>query len=121
MKFVKRDNTRYGKRHTPGVMNATEQEYASFLEMRKLAGEVIRWEFEAMTFKIAPLCTFTPDFMVWMKDGTMEFIDCKGQGPIDDKSIVKIKAAAEKFPMFLFVQEKKQLKRDGGGFIRRAF
>jgi len=120
-RFAKRDNTRYGKRHVPGVMNATEQAYAAMLELRKLAGDVIRWEFESMTFKIAPLCTFTPDFMVWMKDGTMELIDCKGQGPIDDKSIVKIKAAAEKFPMFVFVQEKKQSNRDGGGFIRREF
>lgn len=120
-RFIKRDNTRYGKRHVPGVMNQTENAYASILEQRKAIGEVIRWEFEAMTFKLAPLCSFTPDFMVWLTDGSMEFVDVKGCGPIDDKSTVKIKTAAEKFPMFSFVQEKKQLKRDGGGFVRRDF
>jgi len=120
-RFQRSDNTRYGKRHKPGVMNQTETAFASILEQRKALGEVINWEFEAMTFKLAAQCSFTPDFMIWLKDGTMEFVDVKGSGPIDDKSIVKIKAAADKFPMFVFVQEKRQAKRDGGGFVRREF
>lgn len=120
-KFMRTDKTRYGKRHVPGVMNKTEESYAGHLELCKLAGEVILWQFEAITFKLAPLCTFTPDFMVHLSSGEIHLVDVKGQGPIDDKSIVKIKCAAEKFPMFTFVQEKKQAKKDGGGFVRREF
>lgn len=121
MKFKGRDNTRYGKRHVAGVMNKTEEAYANQLEILKLAGEIILWQFESVTFKIAPLCSFTPDFMVHLRSGEIHFIDVKGGGPIDEKSIVKIKCVAEKFPMFTFAQEKKLAKKDGGHFERREF
>ena len=119
--FRKRDNTRYGKRHVPGVMNKTESDYAELLQVRKLNGEIIEWQFESITFKLAKLCTYTPDFAVWMFDGTMEFIDCKGSGPMDDKSRVKVKCAAEKFPQFLFAIEQRQTKKNGGGWKREEF
>lgn len=120
-KFMRRDNTRYGKRHKPGVMNQTEQAYADMLESRRLAGEIIRFDFEAMTFKLADGCRFTPDFSIWLLDGSMEFVDCKGSGPMDEKSRVKVKVAAEKFPQFLFVIEQKQSKKNGGGWKREEF
>jgi hypothetical protein len=56
-----------------------------------------------------------------MFDGTMEFIDCKGSGPMDDKSRVKVKCAAEKFPQFLFAIEQRQTKKNGGGWKREEF
>ncbi len=109
----KRDNTKYGKRHVAGVMNRTEAEYAGLLELRKKAGEIEEWLFEAVTFKLTgDRCTFTPDFQVLFPDGTMEYVDTKGGGPIDDKSIVKIKVAAEKFPQFQFVVEQKLSKKN---------
>lgn len=120
-RFVKHDNTRYGKRHVPGVMNATEQSYADGLEFRRLAGEIITWVFEAVTFKLAADCRYTPDFAVWLADGTMEFIDAKGGGPMDEKSRVKVKFAAEKFPQFVFVIEQKLAKKAGGGWKREVF
>lgn len=120
-RFMKRDNTRYGKRHQPGVMNQTEQAYADTLEARRLAGEIIRFEFEGMTFKLADGCRYTPDFDIWLADGSMEFVDCKGAGPMDDKSRVKVKVAAEKFPQFVFVIEQKQTKKSGGGWKREVF
>lgn len=120
-RFVRSDNTRYGKRHKPGVMNATEQAYADMLEHRQLAGELIRFDFESVTFKLADGCRYTPDFAVWMADGTMEFVDCKGGGPMDEKSRVKVKVAAEKFPQFVFVIEQKQSKKLGGGWNREVF
>ena len=120
-RFVKRDNTRYGKRHTPGQMNKTEEAYAQILEMRKLQGEVIRFDFEAITFKIAKDCRYTPDFAVWLVDGSMQFIDCKGAGPMDEKSRVKAKVAAELFPQFLFAIEQKQSKANGFGWKREEF
>lgn len=115
------DRTKYGKRHQPGVMNQTETQYAEGLEARKLAGEIIKWEFESVTFKLAPDCRYTPDFEVLLADHTIEFVDAKGGGPMDEKSRVKAKCAAEKFPEFMFVIEQKQAKKNGGGWKREEF
>ena len=120
-RFMRGDNTRYGKRHKPGEMNKTEQAYADLLEARRLSGEVINWKFEAMTFKLADSCRLTPDFAVWLSDGTMEFVDAKGGGPVADDALVKLKCVAEQFPQFTFVMEKARAKRDGGGWERRVF
>ena len=120
-RFRARDSSKYGKRHKPGVMNQTEAAYAELLEIRKLAGEIQGWEFEAVTFKLAPDCRYTPDFFVTMEDGTMECVDAKGGGPIDPKSMVKLRCAAEKFYQFRFAIEKKQAKKNGGGWERTEF
>lgn len=103
-RFMRANNTRYGVRHKPGQMNGTEAKYAELLNLRKLAGEVILWHFEAMKFKIAEQCLYVPDFAVWLADGTMELIDVKG-GIIADDALVKIKAAADKFPQFTWAIE----------------
>jgi hypothetical protein len=115
------DRSKYGKRHKPGEMNATEAKYAEHLQARKLAGEVIEWMFEAVTFKLAADCRYTPDFLVLHSDGTLEFVDAKGGGPMDEKSRVKIKCAAEKFFYFRFSIAKARPKRDGGGFAIEQF
>src|SRR4051812_20033123 len=91
----KRDNTKYGKRHIPGVMNQTESIYAEALELLKIQGTVLWWKFEAMTFKIAGNTRYCPDFDIFYADGIMEFVDAKGGGPIDPKSIVKVKCCAD--------------------------
>jgi hypothetical protein len=119
--FKGRDNSKYGKRHKPGVMNKTEEAYSALLEQRKLTGEVIEWWFEAVTFKLADDCRYSPDFAVLMNDGSMEFIDAKGGGPIDPKSLVKIKCAAEKFHPFKFVIEQKLAKKLGGSWKRTEY
>lgn len=113
--------TKYGKRHKPGEMNNTEGEYATLLYARMLQGEILTFEFEAIKLKLADLCFYTPDFYVMHTDGSIEFIDVKGSGPIDDKSIVKIKCAAEKFWMFAFVMEQKQTKKNGGHWKRTEY
>ena len=116
-----RDRTKYGKRHIPGQMNGTETAYSELLQIRKLAGEVIDWQFEAVTFKLAADCRYTPDFKVLLADYTIEFIDVKGGGPMDEKSRVKVKCAAEKFPEFSFAIEQKQGSKNGGGWKREVF
>lgn len=120
-RFRKPNTTRYGGRRKPGTMTKTEERYAELLQARKLAGEIIDWQYEGVTFKLAKLCSYTPDFDVWLADGTMEFVDTKGTGPMDDKSRVKVKVAAEKFPQFLFVIEQQQTKKSGGGWKREEF
>ncbi len=117
----KRDSSKYGKRHKPGVMNQTEAAYAAILEGMKLNGIVLDWVFEAYTFKLADDTRYTPDFAVYYADGTMVFVDAKGGGPIDPKSLVKIKCAAEKFWQFTFVIEQKQAKKNGGGWKRTEY
>lgn len=119
--FKGRDNSKYGKRHTPGVMNGTEKAYAEILEGRKRAGEIIEWWFEAVTFKLANDTRYTSDFAILFADGSMEFVDAKGGGPIDPKSLVKIKCAAEKFYQFKFVIEQKLSKKLGGNWKRTEY
>lgn len=115
-RFKFKGATKYGKRHKPGEMNQTEAKYAAILEARKLAGEIQTWEFERYTFKLADDTRYTPDFAVLLADGSQEFIDSKGGGPIDPKSLVKVKCAAERFPQFLFVIEQKLSKKDAAAY-----
>ena len=65
-------------RHTPGVMNRLEANYAQYLELRKRANEIVHYAFEAVTLKIAADCRYTPDFMVVNKDLEVEFHEVKG-------------------------------------------
>lgn len=88
-------------------MNKTEQAYAEHLHQRKLAGEILDYKFEAYTLKLANNCRYTPDFMVLMPDGTMQFHEVKGYWLDDAK--VKIKVAARQFPhIFLAVYQVKK-------------
>lgn len=90
----------------PGIMNKTEAAYAAHLEQRKLAGEIISYHFESYTLKIAADCRYTPDFMVLLPDGTMQFHEVKGYWMDDAK--VKIKVAARTFPhVFIAVRKVK--------------
>lgn len=116
----RRDASKYGKRHRPGEMNQTEAAYAEMLQARKLSGEIAEWWFEAFTLKLANNTRYTPDFAVQFADGGMEMVDVKGGGPIDPKSLVKIKCAAEKFWQFRFVIEQR-LPRKGGGWKRTEY
>lgn len=110
-----------GKRRKPGEMTKPEQRYSDLLEARKRAGEIVEWWFEAFTFKLADGTRFTPDFFVTFPDGSAELVDVKGTGPVDDKSVVKVKVAADRFWMFRFVVEKERRVKDGGGFERKEF
>jgi hypothetical protein len=91
-------------RHTAGKMNKTESAYANVLELRKKAGEVKRWVFEPIKFRLADKTYYTPDFMVTFDDH-IEFHEVKGFW--EDDARVKIKVVAEIFPEFLFLAVKK--------------
>jgi len=85
-------------------MNRTEQRYALELDMFKAAGEVVAWGYERMKFRVGvDRCWYTPDFYVERTDGILEFVDVKGGGGFEDDALVKIKAAAEQYPQFLWV------------------
>lgn len=117
--FRAKSQGRYGKRHKPGEMNKTEQEYAEILEAKRLAGEIAAWWFEPMTFKLAADTRYTPDFAVLHTDGAMEFIDAKVL--VADDALVKVKCAAEKFFPFIFSFVQKLPRKAGGGWKHREF
>lgn len=76
-------------------MNKTERAYADDLELRRLAGEILRWRFEPLKFRIGHACFYTPDFEVVLPDGTVQYHEVKGFWRDDAR--VKIKAVASLF------------------------
>ena len=89
-----------GRIREPGKMNKTEARYAEHLERLKLAGEILWYQYEAVTLKLADDTRYTPDFMVLLANGEIEAHEVKGFWRDDAR--VKIKVAARLFP-FRFV------------------
>ena len=71
-----------------------------------------------MKFKLAKKCFYTPDVMVMLPDGQLEVHEVKGFW--EDDARVKIKTAADKFPL-KFVAIKKAAKKNGGGWVFEEF
>lgn len=95
--------TYFRGRARPGEMNKLESEYAAHLRGLQHAGEVLWWGFEAVKLKLARLTTYTPDFLVMARDGTLECHEVKpgtskGKAFMLDDAAVKLKVAAERFP-----------------------
>ena len=65
------------RQHKPGQMNKNEAAYARQLEARQRVGEIVRYRFEPMKFRLADLAYYTPDFEVQLPDGTIEFHEVK--------------------------------------------
>jgi hypothetical protein len=94
--------------------NKTESAYDNYLAVQKQIGEVLWYDFEPMNLRLADKCFFKVDFLVLTKELILEVHETKGYWT--DDALVKIKAAAEKFP-FRFVS--KQLVK--GKWITREF
>lgn len=100
-----------------GAMNKTEAAYAANLERRRLAGEVAWFRFEGMKFRLADKTFYSPDFAVMLADGHLEMHEVKGAaGIFMDDAKVKIKVAAEMYPM-VFRLIFPRPARDGGGWL----
>lgn len=107
-------------RHKTGQMNGYERAYAEqVLEPQRIAGEIAAYWFERFTFRLADDCRYTPDFLVQLTDGTLELREIKGHW--EDDALVKIKVAAEMFPIFAFIAVERTPKKDGGGWKTRSF
>jgi len=97
-----------------GAMNKLEAQYAATLETHRLAGWLVRFDFEPEKLRLADRTFYTTDFRVIRPDGTVEFHEVKGFW--EDDARVKIKVAAEQHPYrFIAVQRKK------GEWIEEAF
>lgn len=101
-----------------GKMNKTEAAYAEHLKMKQAAGEILWWRFEGLKFRLADNTFYTPDFAVLCADGTLEAHEVKGYWQDDAK--VKIKIAAEMYPL-RFVAIYARPKKDGGGWRMEEF
>lgn len=90
-----------------GEMNATEAAYDKVLAARKLAGEIVWYAFEAITFVLPGGVRYTPDFIVQLANGEIEAHEVKGFW--QDDARVKIKLAQGTFPWrFLAIMGKKK-------------
>jgi hypothetical protein len=101
-----------------GTMNKTEAAYAAHLADRQYAGEVVWFLFEGVKFRLADNTFYTPDFSVMLADGSLEAHEVKGHW--QDDARVKIKVAADRFPV-RFIAVRALPKRDGGGWAREVF
>lgn len=96
-----------------GERNKTEAEYEQLLTARLHAGEVAWYKFEGLKLRLADNTFYTPDFAVMLADGAMECHEVKGHWTDDAR--VKIKVAADLYPL-RFIAVKKRPKKDGGGW-----
>lgn len=84
-------------------MNKLEAAWAKKLAVDKLAGAVAEYWFEQVTLVLIT-GRYTPDFMVQLPDGTIEFHECKGFWERQGRQ--KFLDAAAKYP-FVFRAIKK--------------
>ena len=102
-----------------GQKNKTEQAYE--LEVLKPAtqdGSIIWYRFEGVKLRLADNTFYTPDYCVMRSDGTMEMHEVKGFW--QDDARVKIKVAADMYPL-KFIAVKRQAKKNGGGWSIEEF
>jgi len=100
-------------------MNKGETAYSIILTADP---DVAEWWFEPFSLRIShpragQPARYTPDFLVLMADGTTYVDDVKAKKQFDDKAgIVRAKACAELYQLWVFRLIHPKLKRDGGGF-----
>ena len=82
-----------------------EEQYNSMLELKYRACEILAYEYESITFRLAPKTTYTPDFLVVLPDGKVQIHEVKGFARED--AIIKFKVAAQQNPWFEFIMVKK--------------
>lgn len=102
-----------------GQKNKTEEAYE--LEVLKPAmqdGLVSWYRFEGVKLRLADNTFYTPDYCVMRSDGTMEMHEVKGFWQEDAR--VKIKVAADMYPL-KFIAVKRQAKKNGGGWSIEEF
>jgi len=88
----------------PGGMNKIERRYSEYLELRRRAGEIVWWGYEAIKLRLAARTYFTPDFVLQPPVGRLEVHETKGYWREDAR--LKMKTAAELFPFrFIGVQD----------------
>lgn len=77
-----------------------EANYARFLNLLAARGEIDRWEYEPDTFWFEKIKrgvrSYTPDFKVWLHDGSFYYVEVKGW--MDAKSKTKLRRMKKYHP-----------------------
>ena len=81
-------------------MNKLEAAYGMLLEAQKRREEIVDWLYEPISLHLAKGSQYTPDFMVVMNDGEVQFHETKGF--MREAAFVRLKVAAAKFWHFRF-------------------
>lgn len=81
-------------------MNKTELAYSQNLELKKRAGYIIDWRFNAIRFRLGSGAYYKPDFLV-VKVDCFELHETKGF--MREAANVRIKTAAELYPWFRWI------------------
>lgn len=101
-----------------GAMNKTEAAYAMHLKLRMQAEEILWYRFEGLKLRLADNTFYTPDFAVMLANGQIECHEVKGFWTDDAR--VKIKVAADQYPM-RSIAVKPRAKKNGGGWEVEEF
>lgn len=101
-----------------GQMNKTEEAYSRFLDTLVACQDVLWWKFEAVKLRLADNTFLTVDFAVMRSTGQLEMHEVKGFW--QDDARVKIKVAADLYPM-QFIAVQAIPKGKGGGWKVERF
>lgn len=105
------------KRREKGSKTEYEEAWETMLRLRD---DVDEYYFERLKIRLADNTYYTPDFVVMLVGGELEFHEVKGSWkmPGQDDSRVKIKVAAEqnKWATFRSIELKKIAQKNGGGW-----
>lgn len=107
-------------------MNKLEARYAERLEELRLSGVIREWKYESIKLRLGTRCWYCPDFAVRNRVGEIELHEIKAMWRKDgrerpgftDDGLVKLKVAAEQFPMFKFFGV---YGRRDGSWLEEAF
>lgn len=121
-KAVLRARGRVRKR--AGEMNKTEAAFSDELRRMQSVGEILWWQWDCMTLRLADRTHYHPDFAVLYADGTLVLIDTKGCTKKDGKyrafceedAWLKLKILAENFPIYFAVAYRLP-KKAGGEWV----
>ena len=96
-----------------GQRNKNEAAYEVYLDSLKGSGSIVDYWFEPFSLRLSEAETgqplrYTPDFMVLAESGIVYVDDIKaaktknGVAFDDPEAIIRIKAAADRYPLFVF-------------------
>ena len=85
-----------------------ERSYYNQLKLRQANGEVLFF-LQQTPFQLVGGVKYVVDFTVFLSDGTVEFIDCKGV--MTPMSILKIKQVEEIYPIKIKIVGNKGVKQ----------
>ncbi len=96
-----------------GQRNKNEAAYEVYLDSLKASGSIADYWFEPFSLRLSEADTgqplrYTPDFMVLTENGIVYVDDIKaaktkkGVAFDDPAAIIRIKAAADRYPLFVF-------------------